>query len=59
MQLCVCVFNFSFSEQGIPTLDVKGEKISKGLTKKLERLQIAQGKKYNEYLTSINNGPWM
>lgn len=46
----------AFDERGIPTLDVKGEKISKGLTKKLEKLQIAQEKKYNEYLASQNNG---
>lgn len=41
--------------QGLPTLDVKGEKISKGLTKKLEKLQIAQEKKYTEYLAWLKN----
>lgn len=42
--------------QGLPTLDAKGEKISKGMTKKLEKLQITQEKKYNEYIASLNNG---
>lgn len=42
--------------QGIPTLDAAGEKISKGLTKKLEKLQLTQEKKYNEYVASQNNG---
>lgn len=54
MLLVIDVFHIFL--QGIPTLDVKGEKISKGLAKKLEKLQIAQEKKYNEYLASINNG---
>lgn len=53
------MFLFRFIQQGIPTLDVKGEKISKGLTKKLEKLQITQEKKFNEYLASINNGSWI
>lgn len=48
-------FSTSFS-QGIPTMDAKGEKIGKGLTKKLEKLQISQEKKYNEYLASQKNG---
>lgn len=44
---------FSYS-QGIPLLDTSGEKISKGLTKKLEKLYIAQEKKYNEYLATAS-----
>lgn len=44
-----------FLMQGIPTLDRSGEKISKSVTKKLEKLQIAQKKKYDEYLSSLNN----
>lgn len=40
--------------QGLPTHDHEGKELSKGLLKKLQKLQQAQEKKYNEYLTSIN-----
>lgn len=46
---------FFIQLQGIPTLDVKGEKVSKSLVKKLEKLQLAQEKKYTEYLASQNS----
>lgn len=52
--ICFILIRFFFSNQGLPTLDAKGDPISKGLTKKLEKLQIAQEKKYNEYLASSN-----
>lgn len=44
-----------FSVQGLPTHDAEGKEISKGLLKKLQKLQQAQEKKYNEYLTSTQN----
>ncbi|XP_059060024.1 cysteine--tRNA ligase, cytoplasmic-like [Achroia grisella] len=43
-----------FDNQGLPTHDHEGKELSKGLVKKLQKLQLAQEKKYNEYLTSIN-----
>ncbi|XP_052751612.1 cysteine--tRNA ligase, cytoplasmic-like [Galleria mellonella] len=43
-----------FDEQGLPTHDHEGKELSKGLLKKLQKLQLAQEKKYNEYLASIN-----
>lgn len=43
-----------FDEKGLPTHDHEGKELSKGLLKKLQKLQQAQEKKYNEYLTSIN-----
>lgn len=42
--------------QGLPTHDAEGKEISKGLLKKLQKLQQAQEKRYNEYLASIQNG---
>lgn len=42
-----------FDESGIPTHDVDGNEISKGQTKKLIKLQQAQKKKYEEYLSSV------
>lgn len=39
--------------QGLPTHDHEGKEISKGLIKKLQKLQQAQEKKYNEYLASV------
>ncbi|XP_076249605.1 cysteine--tRNA ligase, cytoplasmic [Calliopsis andreniformis] len=45
-----------FDENGIPTHDIDGKEISKGQMKKLQKLQQAQEKKYNEYLASIQNG---
>lgn len=47
-------FIYFFYSQGIPTADASGEKLSKGLTKKLEKLQIAQEKRYNEHLATIS-----
>lgn len=43
-----------YLSQGLPTHDLAGKELSKGLVKKLQKLQQAQEKKYNEYLTSIN-----
>ncbi|KAK2579821.1 hypothetical protein KPH14_007507 [Odynerus spinipes] len=45
-----------FDEKGLPTHDAEGKEISKGQLKKLQKLQQAQEKKYNEYLMSIQNG---
>ncbi|XP_011632687.1 cysteine--tRNA ligase, cytoplasmic [Pogonomyrmex barbatus] len=45
-----------FDDKGLPTHDIEGKEISKGLLKKLQKLQQAQEKKYNEYLASIQNG---
>ncbi|XP_012061744.1 PREDICTED: cysteine--tRNA ligase, cytoplasmic [Atta cephalotes] len=45
-----------FDDKGLPTHDVEGKEISKSLFKKLQKLQQAQEKKYNEYLTSTQNG---
>nr|XP_018898966.1 PREDICTED: cysteine--tRNA ligase, cytoplasmic isoform X1 [Bemisia tabaci] len=45
-----------FDETGLPTHDQEGKEISKGLRKKLQKLQQAQEKKYNEYLDSMKNG---
>lgn len=44
-----------FDDKGLPTHDTKGEEISKGQMKKLLKLQQAQEKKYNEYLSSLAN----
>lgn len=38
---------------GLPTLDVEGKEISKGQLKKLQKLQQAQEKRYQEYLASL------
>ncbi|XP_015599244.1 cysteine--tRNA ligase, cytoplasmic [Cephus cinctus] len=45
-----------FDDKGIPTHDVEGKEISKGQLKKLQKLQQAQEKKYNEYLATVQNG---
>lgn len=45
-----------FDDNGLPTHDTEGKEISKGQIKKLQKLQQAQEKKYNEYLASIQNG---
>jgi hypothetical protein len=37
----------------MPTHDVKGEEISKGQLKKLQKLYSVQEKKYNDYITSL------
>ncbi|XP_053600485.1 cysteine--tRNA ligase, cytoplasmic [Plodia interpunctella] len=43
-----------FDDKGLPTHDHEGKELSKGLVKKLQKLQLAQEKKYNEYLSSVN-----
>ncbi|XP_045533882.1 cysteine--tRNA ligase, cytoplasmic [Papilio machaon] len=43
-----------FDDKGLPTHDHEGKEVSKGLLKKLQKLQQAQEKKYNEYLASLN-----
>ncbi|KAK9296991.1 hypothetical protein QLX08_009174 [Tetragonisca angustula] len=43
-----------FESNGIPTHYIDGTEISKGQMKKLQKLQQAQEKRYNEYLASIN-----
>lgn len=43
----------AFDENGLPTLDKEGKEVSKGQIKKLQKLQQAQEKKYNEYLASL------
>ncbi|OXU20446.1 hypothetical protein TSAR_012516 [Trichomalopsis sarcophagae] len=45
-----------FDKNGLPTHDVEGKEVSKGQLKKLQKLQQAQEKRYNEYLASIQNG---
>ncbi|KAI4457327.1 cysteinyl-trna synthetase [Holotrichia oblita] len=42
-----------FDENGLPTHDIEGKEISKGQTKKLQKLQQAQAKKYDEYLATV------
>ncbi|KAJ2950710.1 hypothetical protein O0L34_g8970 [Tuta absoluta] len=44
-----------FDDKGLPTHDHEGKEISKGLVKKLQKLQQAQEKKHNEYLATLNN----
>ncbi|CAK1551714.1 unnamed protein product [Leptosia nina] len=44
-----------FDDKGLPTHDLEGKELSKGALKKLQKLQQAQEKKYNEYLASLNN----
>ncbi|XP_075972800.1 cysteine--tRNA ligase, cytoplasmic [Anticarsia gemmatalis] len=44
-----------FDDKGLPTHDHEGKELSKGLVKKLQKLQQAQEKKYNEYLASVKN----
>ncbi|XP_034243855.1 cysteine--tRNA ligase, cytoplasmic isoform X2 [Thrips palmi] len=41
-----------FDENGLPTHDAAGKEISKGQQKKLQKLQAAQAKLYEEYLSS-------
>ncbi|XP_008556056.1 cysteine--tRNA ligase, cytoplasmic [Microplitis demolitor] len=41
-----------FDDSGLPTHDNLGKELSKGQIKKLQKLQLAQEKKYNEYLSS-------
>ncbi|KAL4703377.1 hypothetical protein ACJJTC_011166 [Scirpophaga incertulas] len=43
-----------FDDKGLPTHDHEGKELSKGLVKKLVKLQQAQEKKYKEYLATIN-----
>ncbi|XP_049865234.1 cysteine--tRNA ligase, cytoplasmic [Pectinophora gossypiella] len=43
-----------FDDKGLPTHDQEGKELSKGLVKKLQKLQQAQEKKYNEYLAALN-----
>ncbi|KYN07250.1 PREDICTED: cysteine--tRNA ligase, cytoplasmic [Cyphomyrmex costatus] len=45
-----------FDDKGLPTHDAEGKEISKSLFKKLQKLQQAQEKRYNEYLASTHNG---
>jgi len=42
-----------WDEEGFPTLDIKGEEISKGQIKKLQKMYQAQVKKYNEYVKKM------
>ncbi|CAL7945178.1 unnamed protein product [Xylocopa violacea] len=44
-----------FDNNGLPTHDINGKEISKGQIKKLQKLQQAQEKRYNEYLVTIKN----
>ncbi|XP_044731400.1 cysteine--tRNA ligase, cytoplasmic [Chrysoperla carnea] len=44
-----------FDANGLPTHDQEGKELSKGLIKKLQKLQTAQEKKYNEYLATLNS----
>ncbi|XP_050676965.1 cysteine--tRNA ligase, cytoplasmic [Leptidea sinapis] len=44
-----------FDDKGLPTHDNEGKELSKGLVKKLQKLQQAQEKKYNEYIASANS----
>lgn len=41
-----------FDENGLPTHDAEGKEISKGQQKKLQKLQLAQAKLYEEYVAS-------
>lgn len=45
----------AFDDKGLPTHDLEGKEVSKALIKKLQKLQIQQEKKYNEYLSSLKN----
>ncbi|XP_026811919.1 cysteine--tRNA ligase, cytoplasmic isoform X1 [Rhopalosiphum maidis] len=42
-----------FDENGLPTIDSQGNKISKGLTKKLQKIQSTHATLHKEYLESI------
>lgn len=46
-------YNFFLTFQGLPTHDTEGKELSKGLVKKLQKLQLQQEKKYTEYLNSV------
>ncbi|XP_072748832.1 cysteine--tRNA ligase, cytoplasmic [Anoplolepis gracilipes] len=43
-----------FDDKGLPTHDAEGKELSKGLLKKLQKLQQVQHKRYNEYLATQN-----
>ncbi|KAL9703481.1 hypothetical protein quinque_006999 [Culex quinquefasciatus] len=43
----------AWDERGLPTHDAEGKEISKGQQKKLQKLQQAQEKRYQEYLESV------
>ena len=45
---------FVFSLKGLPTHDKDGKEISKGQTKKLQKLQQQQEARYKEYMESVN-----
>ncbi|XP_067628405.1 cysteine--tRNA ligase, cytoplasmic [Eurosta solidaginis] len=45
-----------FDENGLPTHDADGKEISKGLLKKLKKLQQQQEARYKEFLASTTNG---
>lgn len=42
--------------QGLPTHDADGKELSKGLLKKLTKLQQQQEARYKEYLATTANG---
>uniref|UniRef100_W8B8T6 Cysteine--tRNA ligase, cytoplasmic n=1 Tax=Ceratitis capitata TaxID=7213 RepID=W8B8T6_CERCA len=44
-----------FDENGLPTHDAEGKELSKGLIKKLTKLQQQQDARYKEYLTAATN----
>lgn len=48
----ITMYTFFIFIQGLPTHDIEGKEISKGLLKKLQKLQQVQEKRYNEYLSS-------
>lgn len=45
-----------YKSQGLPTHDAYGKELSKGLLKKLTKLQQQQEARYKEYLTTTANG---
>ncbi|XP_064472265.1 cysteine--tRNA ligase, cytoplasmic-like [Ornithodoros turicata] len=45
-----------FDAEGLPTHDVDGKEVSKGLVKKLKKLQMAQEKRYADYLKECAGG---
>ncbi|XP_050546636.1 cysteine--tRNA ligase, cytoplasmic [Daktulosphaira vitifoliae] len=44
-----------FDENGLPTIDIQGNKISKGLTKKLQKIQSTHAVLHQQYLDSLCN----
>ncbi|XP_055855572.1 cysteine--tRNA ligase, cytoplasmic [Episyrphus balteatus] len=44
----------AFDDKGLPTHDKDGKEISKGQTKKLQKLQQQQEARYKEYMESVN-----